>query len=91
MDQLPRSSLTRNLMDVGGPVYGELRFRPPRGAEKAHDAMASLGYGDINPVADTAWALAALEAMFGRFYIAILVAGLVASYVQRSEVKCIGR
>lgn len=49
--------------------------------------LTSLGYGDISPVADTARVLAALEAMFGQFYIAILVAGLVASYMQSSEAK----
>lgn len=45
--------------------------------------MTTLGYGDITPVSATARALAYLQAVFGQFYIAILVAGLVSAYIAR--------
>jgi hypothetical protein len=43
--------------------------------------MTTLGYGDISPVSATAKAIAYLQAVFGQFYIAILVAGLVSAYI----------
>jgi hypothetical protein len=43
--------------------------------------MSTLGYGDILPISSSARALAYLEAIVGQFYIAILVAGLVSSYI----------
>lgn len=49
--------------------------------------LTSLGYGDITPVSATARALASIEVMFGQLYMTILVAGLVAAYMQRSKVK----
>lgn len=47
--------------------------------------MASLGYGDILPVLGTARTLAYLQAVFGQFYIAILVAGLVSAYISNKR------
>lgn len=47
--------------------------------------FTSLGYGDITPTGAMARALATLEVLFGQFYIAVLVAGLVAGYLQRSD------
>jgi voltage-gated potassium channel len=43
--------------------------------------MTTLGYGDILPISATARALAYLQAVFGQFYIAVLVAGLVSAYI----------
>ena len=43
--------------------------------------MTTLGYGDITPVSATARTLAYMQAVFGQFYIAILVAGLVSAYI----------
>lgn len=43
--------------------------------------LASLGYGDITPVAPLARTLAYLEVITGQFYIAILVAGLVGLFL----------
>lgn len=39
--------------------------------------LTTVGYGDITPVSPAARALAALEAICGQFYLAVLVAGLV--------------
>lgn len=43
--------------------------------------MTTLGYGDVAPVSAIARTLAYLQAIFGQFYIAILVAGLVSAYI----------
>ena len=43
--------------------------------------MTTLGYGDLTPVSASARTLAYMQAVFGQFYIAILVAGLVAAYI----------
>jgi voltage-gated potassium channel len=43
--------------------------------------MTTLGYGDISPVSAIARALAYIQAIFGQFYIAILVAGLVGAHI----------
>lgn len=43
--------------------------------------LTTLGYGDILPLTATARVLSFIEAVFGQFYIAILVAGLVAAYI----------
>ena len=47
--------------------------------------MTTLGYGDISPVSATARALAYVQAVFGQFYIAILVAGLVSAYISNRQ------
>jgi len=47
--------------------------------------MTTLGYGDISPVSSTARALAYTQAIFGQFYIAILVAGLVSGYISNRQ------
>jgi uncharacterized membrane protein len=47
--------------------------------------MTTLGYGDISPVTATARALAYSQAVFGQFYIAVLVAGLVGAYIARRQ------
>jgi voltage-gated potassium channel len=47
--------------------------------------MSTLGYGDITPVSAIARMLAYLQAVFGLFYIAILVAGLVGAYISNRQ------
>jgi hypothetical protein len=42
--------------------------------------LATLGYGDVIPVADVARMLAMLEAMTGTLFVAILIARLVSLY-----------
>jgi hypothetical protein len=39
--------------------------------------LATLGYGDINPVGPEARSLAITEAIVGQLYLVVLVAGLV--------------
>jgi hypothetical protein len=43
--------------------------------------LSTLGYGDITPVSPIARTLAYLEALFGQFYIAILVASFVGMHL----------
>ena len=42
--------------------------------------LTTLGYGEITPVAPQVRSLAAIEAIMGVFYLAILVARLVTAY-----------
>jgi hypothetical protein len=43
--------------------------------------LSTLGYGDVTPVTPIARTLAFLEALFGQFYIAILVASFVGMHL----------
>lgn len=48
--------------------------------------LATVGYGDMLPLSDTARMLAAIEAITGQFYIAVVVAVFVGMYaVQRRD------
>lgn len=47
--------------------------------------MTTLGYGDLAPLTATARTFAYMQAVFGQFYIAILVAGLVSAYITRNR------
>jgi hypothetical protein len=47
--------------------------------------LTTLGYGDITPVNPLARNLAALEALCGQLYVAILVARLVTLHLSRRE------
>ena len=49
--------------------------------------LTTLGYGDVVPISATARAMAYMEAIFGQFYIAILVAGLVSAYLGSRQAK----
>ncbi len=47
--------------------------------------ISTLGYGDVTPVSPLARTLAFLEALFGQFYIAILVASFVGMHISRRD------
>ena len=47
--------------------------------------LTTLGYGDIIPIRETARALSNIESIFGQFYIAILVGGVVATFISRKN------
>ena len=47
--------------------------------------LTTLGYGDISPLGETARALSTIEAILGQLYIAILVAGAVATFIARKN------
>ena len=44
-------------------------------------------YGDIPPVSATTRFLAYMQAVFGQFYVAVLVAGVVSAYVSARRNK----
>lgn len=48
--------------------------------------LSTLGYGDITPVQPIVQTLAIIEALFGQFYIAILVAILVGTHISSGRV-----
>jgi voltage-gated potassium channel len=47
--------------------------------------LSTLGYGDVTPMTPIARTLAYIEALFGQFYIAILVASFVGMHISRSS------
>ena len=47
--------------------------------------LSTLGYGDITPVEPIVQTLAVIEALFGQFYIAILVAVLVGTHISSNK------
>jgi len=47
--------------------------------------LSTLGYGDITPMTPIARTLAYIEALFGQFYIAILVASFVGIHISRRD------
>jgi voltage-gated potassium channel len=49
--------------------------------------LSTLGYGDITPMLPIARTLAYIEALFGQFYIAILVASFVGMHISRGNKK----
>jgi voltage-gated potassium channel len=50
--------------------------------------LTTLGYGDISPMTPIARSLAYMEAIVGQFYLAVLVASLVGTYIaDRQDAK----
>jgi hypothetical protein len=47
--------------------------------------LSTVGFGDVTPVSRLARTLAVMEAVTGTFYMAILIARLVAMYVPASR------
>ena len=47
--------------------------------------LTTLGYGDITPAAHYLKVLAYVEAIIGQFYLAVLVARLVGTYIAQSQ------
>ena len=65
----------------------------PRASELlyfSYVTLTTLGYGDITPVHSAARSMAALEALTGQFYIAVVVARLVALHLMHSQEKAGG-
>ncbi|HCY84590.1 MAG TPA: hypothetical protein DHV36_05580 [Desulfobacteraceae bacterium] len=79
-------------------LYLILEFTYPGSFTLAHDAilkhpevmryfsmvtLSTLGYGDISPVSPQAQTMASVEAIFGQFYLAVLIARLVSMHGMR--------
>ena len=53
--------------------------------------LSTLEYGDIAPLSGGARMLAMVEAVFGMFYVTLLIARLVALYSSRSRFEAVNR
>jgi hypothetical protein len=53
--------------------------------------LSTVGYGDIIPVSEVARMLAIVEAMFGTFYMTLLIARLVSLYSSKSPLEVANR
>ena len=53
--------------------------------------LSTVGYGDIIPVSEVARMLAIVEAMFGMFYMTLLIARLVSLYSSKSPFEITNR
>ena len=51
--------------------------------------LSTVGYGDIVPASEVARMLAMLEAMFGMFYMTVLVARLVSLYSSKTPLEVV--
>jgi hypothetical protein len=51
--------------------------------------LSTVGYGDIVPVSSVARMLAIVEAMFGMFYMTLLIARLVSLYSSKSSPEAV--
>ncbi len=47
--------------------------------------LTTLGYGDITPLTDRAYALTIVEAVIGQFYLAVLIASLVGRFIAQER------
>ena len=53
--------------------------------------LSTVGYGDIIPMSEVARMLAIVEAMFGMFYMALLIARLVSLYSSKNSLEIANR
>ena len=76
--QFPGSfSITQELnpnQDVSSALFADLTYF-------SLITLTSTGYGDISPIADWSRTLAALEAILGQIFLAVLVAWLVGKFL----------
>ena len=53
--------------------------------------LSTVGYGDIIPVSGVARMLAMVEAVFGMFYVTLLIARLVSLYCSKGPLEAVNR
>ncbi len=63
--------------DTGGDLFALIYY--------SYVTLSTLGYGDITPIRPIVQVLAVIEALFGQFYIAILVAILVGTHISNHK------
>jgi hypothetical protein len=79
--------LTPGSFSGGGAVMSELGDQEPRLFLLTYFSLitvTTVGYGDITPVSSPARGLAALEAVLGQIYIAVLIAELIGKRVSQT-------
>lgn len=75
---------------VAGPIapaLGEWHEREALFLYFSLTTLTTIGYGDVSPVASAARSAAALEGVFGQFYIAVVVAQLVGSKLAEANLR----
>lgn len=76
--------------NVAGPIapaLGEWHEREALFLYFSLTTLTTIGYGDVSPVASAARSAAALEGVFGQFYIAVVVAQLVGSKLAEANLR----
>jgi hypothetical protein len=68
-----------NIAGPIAPALGQWHARESLFLYFSLTTLTTIGYGDVSPVAAAARSAAALEGVFGQFYIAVVVAQLVGS------------
>ncbi|HQR55666.1 MAG TPA: potassium channel family protein [Burkholderiaceae bacterium] len=68
-----------NIVGPLSPALGQWHERESLFLYFSLTTLTTIGYGDVSPVAAAARSAAALEGVFGQFYIAVVVAQLVGS------------
>jgi hypothetical protein len=69
------------------PALGEWHEREALFLYFSLTTLTTIGYGDVSPVASAARSAAALEGVFGQFYIAVVVAQLVGSKLAEANLR----
>ena len=69
------------------PALGEWHGRESLFLYFSLTTLTTIGYGDVSPVAAAARSAAALEGVFGQFYVAVVVAQLVGSKLAEANLR----
>jgi Ion channel len=76
-----------NVAGAIAPALGEWHEREALFLYFSLTTLTTIGYGDVSPVAAAARSAAALEGVFGQFYIAVVVAQLVGSKLAEANLR----
>lgn len=76
-----------NPESFAGLEYSDLKEKMFSLIYYSYVTLSTLGYGDITPASPVAQALGVMEALFGQFYIAILVAIMVGTHISTRREK----
>lgn len=75
----------------GNPLLRDSHGRPPGDILTYYSfvTLTTVGYGDVVPATPATRTLAWMEAIFGQFYLAVIVAGIVSMFASRRGNKSI--
>ena len=80
LDTLTPGSFNGLKQDLDGSHYNDLLYF-------SFVTLTTLGFGDITPASEIAKVFVYIEAIVGQFYLAVLVAGLVGSYLAEKNMR----
>jgi len=75
------------LQGVAHPAFAQWHVRESTFLYFSLITITTIGYGDVTPLAPAARSVAALEGVFGQFYIAVVVAQLVGSKLAEATAR----